>query len=287
MVQQKAALSSRMQQLEAELRTIGGAYSGAWTCALTDLTTGEHIAIDEDGVMPAASLIKTPILAALYQAAHEGRLALDARTRYEEAHRTLGSGVLQYLSPGLEMTVRDAVMLMMMISDNAASNMVVDLIGIDWINQQARRQGMQRTQLFQRWGDPKAGLDGRKMWVSSARDMTHLLERLARHECVSPDADEDMLRITRRCQSRSELSRFLPWNELNMLGDPRERWVAEKGGSFLNGLRCGGSIFKGPRGMFVMAAFCEGGTGPGDGPNAEGNIILGRLGEAAWRALAD
>jgi beta-lactamase class A len=61
-----------MQDLEAQLRRVGSAFSGNWTAALTDLTTGEHFGIDEDGVMPTASLIKVPVLAALYAAVHAG-----------------------------------------------------------------------------------------------------------------------------------------------------------------------------------------------------------------------
>jgi hypothetical protein len=96
-----------------------------------------------------------------------------------------------------------------------------------------------------------------------------------------------MLRILRRQDYRHELSAELPWNELNMLGDdPKAAWVAEKGGASMGGVRAGGSIFHGPRGEFVMAAFCEGGTGPGTGRNSEGNVTLGRLGKTAWDALA-
>ncbi len=72
--------------LDQELRRIGSVYSGKWTYALTDLTSGERIGIDEDDVMPTASLIKVPILIALYQAVHEGRLALEDRTTYREEH---------------------------------------------------------------------------------------------------------------------------------------------------------------------------------------------------------
>jgi hypothetical protein len=95
-----------------------------------------------------------------------------------------------------------------------------------------------------------------------------------------------MLRIMRRQDYRHELSLRLPWNELNMLPDHKNNWVAEKGGAFLNGVRAGGSIFHGSRGSFVMTAFCEGGTGPGSGRNSEGNELLGKLGYAAWRAIA-
>jgi len=280
-------VSGRLAALEAELRATGASYSGKWTCALTDFASGEHIAVDEDDIMPTASMIKTPILVALYAAVHEGKLSLDDRVRYGGEHRCLGSGVLSLMQPGAEMCVRDAAMLMMVISDNSATNMCIDLVGIDAINARMRSLGLPQTTLFQRLGDRKAGLDPRRMSVSTAAEIVRLLTMVARHECVSAEASEDMLRILRRNQNRAELSRLLPWNEMNMLGDdPRERWVGEKGGSFLGGVRTSGAIFHGPRGEFVMSAFCEGGIAGGTGPNSEGNVLNGRLGLAAWEALA-
>ena len=276
-----------LTSLEADLRRIGAGYSGKWTCALSDLTSGGQIGIDEDDVMPCASLIKAPILVALYQAAHEGRVALEDRITYREEHQCLGSGVLQRLSLGVEMSVRDAATLMIIISDNVATNMVIDLMGLDYINEQQRRLGLERTTLFYRLGDPAAGLDARNHNVSTAREITRLLELIARHEAVSPEASEDMLRIMRRQDYRHELTRLLPWNELNMLPNHQENWVAEKGGAFLNGVRCSGAVFHGAKGSFAMSVFCEGGlAGGGTGREAEGYTLIGDLGYAAWRALA-
>ena len=282
-----AAGSPKMQALAARLREISGAYTAKCTWALTDLVTGEHIGEDEHDVMPTASLIKAPILTALYQAVHDGRLKLDERVTYGERHRVLGSGVLARLSYGVEMSVRDAATLMMIISDNSATNMCIDLAGLENVNDLMTSLGLRNTHLFLRLGDRSAGLDARKMSVSSAADMCALFTLIGRHEAVSPDASEDMLRIMRRSDYRHELSSELPWNEMNMLGDdPKQAWVAEKGGSFLNGVRTSAAVMKGPSGSFAMAAFCEGGTGPGTGRNAEGNVTFGALGKAAFDALA-
>ncbi len=278
--------TATLATLERELREIGTGYSGKWTCALTDLTTGDRIAIDEDAVMPTASLIKVPVLVALYHAVHAGKLAFDQRVTYGAEHRCLGSGVLSQLSLGVEMTVRDAAVLMIIISDNSATNVCIDLVGLDAINAKMRSLGLRETTLKQRLGDPAAGLDPRKMSVSTASEMTRLLELIGRHEAVSTEASEDMLRILRRCQGRAELSRLLPWNEMNMLPDHRQNWVAEKGGAFVNGIRTGGAIFHGPGGSFAMSVFCDGGVRGRADHNSEGNEILGKLGYAAWQAIA-
>jgi beta-lactamase class A len=277
---------STLASLNAELTRIADGHSGTVTYALTDIGSGEHIARDEDAVMPTASLIKAPILVALYQAVADGRTSLTDRIQYQEDQFCLGSGVLAHMTPGVEMTVRDAATIMIIISDNVATNMMIDLVGLDRINETMRGFGLRETAIFQRLGDRKAGLDARKMNVSTAREMTRLLELIARHEAVSHEASEDMLRIMRRQDYRHELTRNLPWNELNRLEDHKRNWVAEKGGAFLNGVRTSGAVFQGTRGSFVMAAFCEGGSGKGSGRESEGNRTLGVLGYAAWRALA-
>jgi beta-lactamase class A len=228
-----------------------------------------------------------PILVALYQAIHDGAVAgLDSRITLTDAHRCLGSGVLNHLTSGVEMSVRDAAVLMIIISDNTATNMMIDHVGIDRINQTMRNLGLAQTTLFLRLGDRSAGLDPRKMSVSTAGEIAGLMDLIARHEAVSEEASEDMLRIMRRQDYRHELSSELPWNEMNRLDNHKQNWVAEKGGSFLNGVRTSAGVFNGERGAFTLAAFCEGGTGPGSGRNSEGNRLLGALGLAAWRQLA-
>lgn len=276
---------SRLLGLERELRRIGATYSGTWTAALTDVVTGEHIAVDEDAMMPTASLIKVPILVSLYAAVDRGALRLGDLTTYEEVHKCGGSGVLQHLTPGARMTVRDAAVLMMIISDNAATNMCIDLVGLEQVNETVKAMGFGRTHLYRRLGDRTAGLDARKMSVSSAGDICRMMTLLARHEVISPDASEDMLRIMRRCDGRAELSHLLPWNEMNMLESPRENWVAEKGGAFINGIRTGGSIFHTANAYFVMSVFGEGMLASGAGREAEGNRLLWEMGKAAWDAL--
>jgi beta-lactamase class A len=275
-----------LSSLHSELSAICERYSGRVTYAVTDLASGAHIGRDEDEVMPAASLIKVPILIGFYQAAHDGRLSLDDRITLRDEHRFPGSGVLQHLASGVDLSVRDAAVLMIIISDNTATNMVADLVGHDVINQQQRRMGLEKTTVFERWSEKLVGLDVRKTWVSTAREMTRNFELIARHEAVSEEASEDMLRILRRNDGRAELSRELPWNEMNRLPDHKQNWVAEKGGASPAGIRNGGAIFHAAKGSFVMSAFCEGGMGPGTGRSSEGNVVLGELGYAAWKALA-
>jgi len=278
---------ARVRALARELETIALSHSGRCTYSLIDLVSDERLGLDEDAVMAPASLIKVPILVALYAAVERGELRLDDRVRYQERHRSLGSGVLARMSFGVDMSVRDAATLMIIISDNSATNMCVDLLGLDAINSELDGMGLRYTRVYRRWGELTGDPDPRSMNTTTARETTSLLAQIARHACVSREASEDMLRILRRQDYRHELSADLPWNELNMLGDdPKVAWVAEKGGASLGGVRAGGSIFKGPNGYFAMSALCEGGASATTGRHHEANITLGKLGMAAWKALA-
>jgi beta-lactamase class A len=277
---------SSLAALDTKLRDIADGYTGKCAYALIDTRSGERLSRDPDDVMPTASLIKVPILVALYQAVEEGTFGLGDRIVYQSDQQVLGSGVLIHLTPGVEMIVRDAAVLMIIISDNVATNMMIDLVGIERINDTMRRLGLEQTTLFRRLGDRGAGLDARKMSVSTAGEMARLFAMIGRREAVSSEASEDMLRILRRQDYRHELSSLLPWNELNRLDNHKQNWVAEKGGSFLNGIRTSAGVFHGKRDEFALAAFCEGGTAPGSGRVAEGNRVLGELGYAAWRELA-
>src|SRR4029079_14461822 len=125
-----------------------------------------------------------------------------------------------------------------------------------------------------------------KMWVSTAGETCALMTRIARHEAVSFEASEDMLRILRRSDGRAELSHLLPWNEMNMLENPRENWVAEKGGAFINGIRTGGAVFHSGRGVFSIAVFGEGMLAGRADSESEGNRLLWEMGETAWNTLA-
>ncbi|MCH7697884.1 MAG: serine hydrolase [Chloroflexi bacterium] len=281
-----------ISSLRSQLQTIGNAYTGKWTYSLTDIESGDRIGFDEDDLMPTASLIKVPILIALYQAVEDGRISLDDRITFGDEHRFPGSGVLQRMSTGVEMSVRDAAVLMIIISDNVATNMVADLVGHDFINEQQRRMGLEKTTIYERWSEKLVGMDVRKTWVSTAAEMARNLEAIAKHEAVSEAASEDMLRIMRRNDYRHELSRELPWSEMNTLRNYKQNWVAEKGGASPGGIRTSGAIFHSERGYFVMSVFCEGGSAAsgteagGTGRESEGNVLLGKLGYAAWRALA-
>ena len=275
-----------LAELEAGVRDLGADFNGHCTFAVTHLGTGEHFGIDQDEPMATASVIKVPILIAVYRAVAEGRVALEDRIKSAPQHNVIGSGVLNKLSLGVEMALRDAAVLMTIISDNVATNMCIDHIGgIEYVNETMRMLGLQHSTMFTRLGDPSRGLDGRDHYVMTAREACRLWELIARGEAISAEACEDMLRILRCQQHREKLARFLPWNELNMLPDPANHWVANKGGTYIQGVRNDTALMHGARGEIVVAVFTERGLG-GSGTDHVGNVFIGRIGQLVWQLVS-
>lgn len=279
--------TSALASLESRIREQIAAYPGQCTLALTDIHTGDHFGIDERAEMPSESVIKVLVLAALYRAQSEGRLSLDDRIATEERHRIFGTGVLQHLSPGVEMSVRDAAVLMIIISDNPAFELCLDALGgIDYVNDTAATLGMTATRMKRRLTDRSKDPDGRAFVVTTAADFCLLMQKIAYGEVVSPEASGEMLAILKLQQSRDKLPRDLPWIELGLIPPgPHENWVASKDGiNMYRGVRNDAAIFhRGPREVAV-AAFTElGQTGvPGEHP---GNALLARIGRAIWDHL--
>ncbi len=271
-----------MDSLEHAIRDVAAGFSGTMTLALRSPGGETRIDIDAERSVPTASVIKLPILVALHRAAAAGLLSFDDRLQFGAQHDVFGSGVLHQLTHGVEMSLRDAATLMIIISDNVATNMCLEAVGgFENVNETMRTLGLEHTTMFMRLGDTHRGLDGRNHYVTSADDIARLLAMLARREVVSPDASDQTLRLLRRQQKRDKLSRELPWNELNMLPDPRNNWVAEKGGTYIGGVRNDAALMHGLGGQVAIAAFCNGGD---DASGREACDALGRIGRLAWDA---
>lgn len=118
---------------------------GKKAIVIEDLKTGEAVEINRDEVFPAASLIKVPVLSALFRMAKENQIALDERIELEKDSRIGGFGILKDLGDGLNPAVRDLAVLMITLSDNIAANLLIDRIGMSQINSELQAMGMKHT----------------------------------------------------------------------------------------------------------------------------------------------
>ncbi len=234
--------------LEKVLAPAIEAHRGDVAIAVKHLKTGEAFEHNATEPMPTASLIKFPVMIAAYDAAETGKLSLDEMIELKKEDQVPGSGILTaHFSPGAEISLRDAIQLMMVYSDNTATNLVLDELGLAATNELMDSLGCPETRIHSkvfRRDTSIAPERSRKYGLGSttARDMVKLAERLHKHKLVSEKASKQMLEHMFACDDEQKVPRLLP----------RGTRVAHKTGS-VNSSRTDAGIMETPSGPI---AFC-------------------------------
>ena len=115
--------------LRRKLQRVIAGVDGRMGAAVLDVESGEETCVGAEEFFPMASVCKTPILAATYRGVDAGTLSLDTRLEITDETRTSGSGLLNYMDEGLNPTLRDLLLLMIVVSDNAATDLVLQQVG--------------------------------------------------------------------------------------------------------------------------------------------------------------
>ena len=165
-----------------------------------DLKTGNYLDLGGDRGFPAASIIKLPILIAFFQDIDAGKIRLDENLVMRSDLVASGSGDLQDLPVGTQLTALETVTKMITISDNTATNMILDRMGgIQTLNQRFRSWGLEGTEIHNSLPD----LDGTN--ITTAKDLVFLLGLLNQGKLVSPQSQTQAIDILRRSTVRSLL----------------------------------------------------------------------------------
>jgi len=182
-----------------------------------NLDTGREYALRADEHVRTASTIKLPIMAEAYRQVAAGKVAWTDELILTKAKKVSGSGVLFEFSDDTKIDLRTAVNLMIVVSDNTATNLVLDRIGADSVNEFMDALGLTATRSMRKvfgGGDSRAGLEPQNkvfgLGRSSARDMVKLLEKLERGEVVSKEASAEMIAILKRQQYKDGIGRAVP-----------------------------------------------------------------------------
>jgi beta-lactamase class A len=182
--------------------------TGTIALAARRLETGHTWRHNERVVMPSASLIKLPVLAAFWEAVEAGRLDPSERTNVPAGTPVEGTGVLKALAPGLQPTWGDLATLMITVSDNTATNLIIDRLEMETIQAWIDKAGLSDTRLERRMMDRAAMSAGRGNWTSVA-DIETLLAAVAAGTCVSRGASSRMRRALEAQQIQDRLPRRL------------------------------------------------------------------------------
>jgi beta-lactamase class A len=184
--------------LHKQLDAIAAAHHGVLGYSISNLDTGERLSLRGDETFSTASLIKVPILVTLYDLAEKKQLSLDDPLTVLKIDQVPGSGVLQFMHPGMSLSVHDAAALMIVLSDNTATNLILDRIIIRRVWQKMEALGLPHSKVHSKTflrmssvamdSSVKYGLG-----VSTPNEMARLFELLAEGKAVSPAADSAML----------------------------------------------------------------------------------------------
>lgn len=205
------------QTLAERITPLAKAHRGKVAIAIKHLGTGDSYFFNADEVMPTASLIKFPILIEVYQQAAEGKVGLADLLVLRDKDKVPGSGILTYhFSEGATFPLKDAVRLMIVFSDNTATNLVLDRIGLASTNLRMEALGCPNTKVHAKVfrGSTTSLFPERTkkygLGSTTAREMLGLFERLHQGKLVSPEACKEMLGHLKKCDDKEKLKRFLP-----------------------------------------------------------------------------
>jgi beta-lactamase class A len=183
------------QKFQEDLRTVDQKLNGVLGVAVKDLTSGETFFIHGDEIMPQASSIKIAVLANLYLQAQQGKLKLTDEYVVRREDLVDGSDILLGLTPGVtRLTLRDLATIMVAVSDNSATNVLINRVGMDSVNAMLDSLGLHTTRLRRQMMDLKAASEGREN-VSTPREMMTLLETIYRGKMLNKEMAADFMKV--------------------------------------------------------------------------------------------
>ena len=279
------ASAAATQPLGDQLRKRIAGFPGEVSLYAKNLDSGETIGVRETEPVRTASTIKLAVMAALFDAVARGELQWSERLTITEPEKVAGAGVIESeLSTGVQLPIQDVMHLMMVLSDNTATNMILERFHADRVNAYLDRIGLGSTRSLRILGkNGAAGLSAAGkleknqkygLGVSTARDMVALVERMERGELVSAEASRGMIAMMKRCQDTTGIRR--PFGDVD---------VANKTGA-LDALRSDVGIVYSKAGRIAMAITVDGIAQPDWGPDNPGSLLIADLARMLVKGLA-
>jgi beta-lactamase class A len=210
-------------QLDQQLKSIAAAHQGRVALFAHNLKTGATASLEPDESVQTASVIKIGILLDAAEQIRAGKASLEEKLVLSQKNQVQGSGVLGQLTAPLTLTLRDTLHLMVVLSDNTATNMAIDRLGLAHINETLRASGLKQTVLYKKVyvpseapmpaDQPKFGLG-----KTTPREMASIMERIAACRLSLDGAGAlpgdgplcgAILHMLRQQQDRDDLPRYL------------------------------------------------------------------------------
>jgi len=278
-------------QMEAIDSAIRG-FDGVAGLAARNLHTGDEIVVNGDMPFPTASAIKTAVMLEAWHQAAEGILSLDTVLTLRESDKVGGSGVLNGMSDGLALKVRDLIHLMIVLSDNTATNLLVNRLGTKKIDDRLVAHGLPGTKIFRptfRDGQPDVFPELERefgLGMSTPREMARLMALIAEGRAVSVEASAAMLAILRRQQDRAMIPRLLPaaLQVGNKTGTDSEKLADDRGRR--GAIRVDAAIVTGEKVRYVIAIFVRRARDTRGGVDNEAVLLGARLSRLVYEQFS-
>jgi len=268
-----------LARLQANIERITKSINADWGIYLKCLETGEEIAINADKQMDTMSVIKIPLMVEAFRQIEAGKFSLEDKITLKESDKRPGTGIIRSLDPGAVLTIKDLLTLMIIVSDNTATDLIFDKVGgTEPVNQLAQSYGLKNTRatgIADTWfkalrATPSAAqfhTEGKTPFgLSSPRDMGKLLEMMERGQAVSKKSSDLMLQMMRGQVYSSRLPKYLAGTGFR---------VPHKTGDFLPYIGNDVGILESQNRNVIIAVFTA--HHYGSGPYLEDAI--GRIGE--------
>src|SRR5918997_159599 len=238
--------------LDDQVKPIVAPFKGKVSLFAKNLDTGETYGLNADERVRTASTIKIAVMIEAFARVAEGKAKWTDEVVLTKDKKVSGSGILGELSDGLKLTLRDAVNLMMILSDNTATNLVLDVLTTDAVNARMESLGFKNIKIMRKvgsGGESTAGKDPELkkfgLGMATPREMVLVMEKLDRGKMITPAVSKEMIDLMKREQGRNAIGRSL-WNVP----------MASKYGA-LDRLRSAVGILYTKNGKIAMAISCD------------------------------
>jgi beta-lactamase class A len=199
------------QKLETSIHDVDRNLDGVMGVAIEDLSNGQTFFLQPDEVFPQASSIKIAVLAELYRQAQQGKLKLTDLYTVQQWDLVPDSDIMNGLTPSVtRLTLRDLATMMIAVSDNSATNVLIERVGMDNVNALLDSLSLPHTRLRRKMMDLKAATEGREN-ISTPREMMTLLDALYRGKVLNKEMTDDFFAML-STHKDSWIPRDLPAN---------------------------------------------------------------------------
>jgi beta-lactamase class A len=264
--------------LATRLAPLLAAHKGRVAVGVKHLATGESFYHDADRVMPTASLIKVAVLVETYLQAGEGKLSLRDRVTLRNADKVPGSGLLTYhFEEGTTLSLHNALRLMIAVSDNTATNLVLDRISVGAVNRRMASWGLKETRLNAKvFRGSTTSVDPRRtrrygLGSTTAREMVTLFTELGAGDRLRPALKQAVLGLLKKNDDKFKFARFLPAGTA----------IAHKDGS-VDDARTDAGILYTPSGPIVVCVLTSGNSDRRWVRDNAGNLMCARVAKEVY-----